>query len=156
MFDENEKISEGTCFCVFNNGKVFTAAHVVTGRYPICQRDVRDPNVKYFVKFPGIPCLEYKVDFYGAKPFNTVFPSIKTSTIGSSFFDWDGGHPKRIVYFMRLIGYTDINLMEQDKRRSVVELYKNMPIWPARNSIKVSGNVILVKLGGIAGRMHQL
>lgn len=63
VFLDNEKISQGSCFCFLESGEVLTAAHVVTGRFPIRQEDVHDPNVKYFIKFPNIPVLEYIVSF---------------------------------------------------------------------------------------------
>lgn len=63
VFLDNEKISQGSCFCFHDSGQVLTAAHVVTGRFPIKHEDVHDPAVKYFIKFPNIPVLEYTVAF---------------------------------------------------------------------------------------------
>ena len=61
MFDDNEQISEGTGFAISQDGAVFTAAHVVTGRMPIRESDYNDPAVRIFAKFPGVPLLEYRV-----------------------------------------------------------------------------------------------
>ncbi|WP_206745123.1 S1 family peptidase, partial [Vibrio vulnificus] len=63
VFLGEEKISQGSCFCFLDSGEVLTAAHVVTGRFPIQQDDVNDPEAKYFVKFANVPVLEYKVKF---------------------------------------------------------------------------------------------
>lgn len=62
---DEEIISTGTCFAFLPGGEVLTAAHVVTGRLPIRQDDYTDPNCKIFVKFDGIPVLEYGVSLCG-------------------------------------------------------------------------------------------
>lgn len=63
VFLDDEKISQGSCFCFLDTGDVITAAHVITGRTPIKQEDVQDPSAQYFIKFPNIPLLEYTVGF---------------------------------------------------------------------------------------------
>lgn len=63
IFLDDEKVSQGSCFCFLDDGSVLTAAHVVTGRFPIKPEDVHDPKIKCFIKFPNIPVLEYKVAF---------------------------------------------------------------------------------------------
>lgn len=57
----DEKISEGTGFSIRPDGQVVTAAHVVTGRWPIRAADYTDPNARIYVKFAGIPLMEYRV-----------------------------------------------------------------------------------------------
>lgn len=61
VFLEGEKISEGSGFCFSHQGEVLTAAHVITGRLPISEKDYSDPNQRIFCKFPGLPAREYKV-----------------------------------------------------------------------------------------------
>lgn len=61
VFLDDEKISQGSCFCTDASGAILTAAHVVTGRTPINQEDLKDPGLKYLVKFPNTPLLEYTV-----------------------------------------------------------------------------------------------
>lgn len=63
VFLGDERISEGTGFAYTNNGEVLTAAHVVTGRWPIKHEDYRDPNQRIFCKFPGLPVAEYQIFF---------------------------------------------------------------------------------------------
>lgn len=63
VFLGEERISSGTGFCFRADGQVITAAHVVTGRFPIRYEDYSDPNVRIYAKFKGIPVLEYKVGF---------------------------------------------------------------------------------------------
>lgn len=61
VFLGDEKISEGTGFSFLPTGEIITAAHVVTGRYPIRQGDADDPELKILAKFPTYPVVEYKV-----------------------------------------------------------------------------------------------
>jgi hypothetical protein len=61
VFVDGEKVSEGTGFSYTPQGEVLTAAHVVTGRWPIRHDDSKDPSQKIFCKFPGLPVLEYFV-----------------------------------------------------------------------------------------------
>lgn len=59
VFLEEEKISSGTGFAISSKGELLTAGHVVTGRLPIKNEDVRDHKVKVFAKCPGYPAREY-------------------------------------------------------------------------------------------------
>ncbi|MCA8275739.1 serine protease [Burkholderia sp. AU30280] len=61
VFLDDEKISEGTGYSFTTDGQVLTAAHVVTGRFPILLSDYTDPALKIFCKFPGLPVAEYVV-----------------------------------------------------------------------------------------------
>lgn len=64
VFDnEGTNISQGSCFCINDVGQVLTAAHVVTSRFPINQKDLEEPGIKYLISFPGIPVIEYTVRF---------------------------------------------------------------------------------------------
>ena len=63
VFHGDEKISEGTGFAFTDTGEVLTAAHVVTGRWPIRKSDYKDPQQRIYCKFPNIPVIEYRVFF---------------------------------------------------------------------------------------------
>jgi hypothetical protein len=63
VFLGDEKVSAGTGFAFTETGEVLTAAHVVTGRWPIQKVDYQDPSQRIFCKFPNAPFLEYKVVF---------------------------------------------------------------------------------------------
>ena len=60
-----EKVSEGTGFAYTGTGEVLTAAHVVTGRWPIRTMDYTDPEQVIYCKFAGAAVAEYKVFFCG-------------------------------------------------------------------------------------------
>lgn len=96
-----------------------------------------------------------KVDFHGAKPFSSVLPKPYSSTIGYSFFEWDGGNPVRIFYFMKLIGYDGLQLIGSEEREALQSVYAGMPVWPAADSVRRVGDTVLVKLGDEAGHKNE-
>jgi hypothetical protein len=63
VFVGDERISEGTGFAYTATGEVLTAAHVVTGRWPIRHEDYNDPAQRICCKFAGMPLAEYRVFF---------------------------------------------------------------------------------------------
>lgn len=65
VFLGEELLGEGTGFAISQDGAVFTAAHVVTCRMPIRESDYKDPAIKIYAKFPGVPVLEYNVSICG-------------------------------------------------------------------------------------------
>jgi hypothetical protein len=93
------------------------------------------------------PC---KIDFYGAKPFAAPFKRA-CATGGSSFFEWDGGNPERMIDYMRLIGFTNLVLPTAAERPALVPVFQTMPVWPAEGSVRLANGTILVKLGAELG-----
>ena len=88
----------------------------------------------------------YPVDFFGAKHFDTIYPRPFSSTAGFSFFEWGGGDGLRITNYMRLVGYSNLQPVQPDQRQSDRAVFAQMPVWPARDSVRAVGNVTLVKL----------
>lgn len=98
----------------------------------------------------------YPVDFFGAKSINMKrYPSASTSTLGRTFFDWDGGNSQRIVAYMTLLGYDNLALVSADRRLRLTPEFEGMPAWPAAGSVKVVDGVTLVKLGMDADPSHE-
>jgi hypothetical protein len=63
VFVGGELVSEGTGFAFTETGEVLTAAHVVTGHWPIRHKDYNDPEQVIYCKFPGLPLAAYGVVF---------------------------------------------------------------------------------------------
>ena len=88
----------------------------------------------------------YTVDLFGASHFDTIYPRPFSSTAGFSFFEWDDGNASRILSYMRMIGYTDLQAASPEQRQRDAAAFAAMPIWPARDSVRLVGDVTLVKL----------
>lgn len=61
VYLDGECISEGSGFAISEDGAVLTAAHVLTARTPILERDYTDPGMRIVVKFANIDAIEYSV-----------------------------------------------------------------------------------------------
>lgn len=95
------------------------------------------------------------VEFFGAKSFVSPYPKVASSTAGYSFFEWDGGNPYRILSFLRLMGHADLTAIDVDTRIRLLPEFETMPVWPQEGSVKLSGGVVLVKMGDEAGSVHK-
>ena len=94
----------------------------------------------------------YKVNFVGALPFETIYPSVNSSTVGKSFFEWDGGNPKRILAFMKILGYSNLTMANTEETAGHALEFVRMPLWPAKGSVRLVGDVTLIRLGEWPGR----
>ncbi|MBM0107128.1 trypsin-like peptidase domain-containing protein [Steroidobacter sp. S1-65] len=65
VWEAGERVSQGTGFCFRADGQIITAAHVVTGRFPIRESDYTGPDTKILVKLVGQATAEYRVGFCG-------------------------------------------------------------------------------------------
>lgn len=91
------------------------------------------------------------VDFFGSLQPPQLYPIIPSSTAGASFFSWDGGNPWRMLTYMKMLGFSDLNLPSVETRHALKGEYAEMPKWPAPGSVRKVGDIILVKLGDQPG-----
>jgi hypothetical protein len=82
---------------------------------------------------------------YFERPETPITPKIET--FGTSFFEWDQGNIYRIVYFLKLIGYHDLQAMPPDRRGELIQIGRAMPTWPDTGSIVVLADSVLLKFG---------
>jgi hypothetical protein len=94
-----------------------------------------------------------RVHFSGMQPFgegyvflNRHYPIENSTTTGASFFAWDGGNFWRIVGYMNLLGYTDLQPFDPQPQEAVRAAYASMPSWPAPGSVTHFEGGFLVKL----------
>jgi len=97
----------------------------------------------------------YRIDFYGAHEFHAIYRETDGSTWSASFFEWDGGNPRRIVDFMKIIGYSNFVQVDPMTREALLPIMEEMPIWPAAGSVRVVDGSILVRLGQKPGIRHK-
>lgn len=87
----------------------------------------------------------YPVAFYGPKFVELPYPKVLSSTISESFFSWDYGSATRMVSYMKLIGFNNLEVAANSD--DFISYFKDMPNWPAAGSVKVVSDVTLIKLG---------
>lgn len=66
-------------------------------------------------------------------------------TFGASFLEWDQGKVYRIVYFLNLLGYNDLQAMPPDKSGDFGQIGNAMPAWPEIGSIVVVDDSVFLK-----------
>ncbi|MBZ9845493.1 glucosyltransferase domain-containing protein [Mesorhizobium sp. CA5] len=89
----------------------------------------------------------YKIDIYGGKQFKPIYYPGRGSTASNSFFGLAGGQTDRIVNYMYLIGFTNLEEVSQEERTRLIGNYADMPIWPQPKSVRFIDGTILVRLG---------
>ncbi|MBY0376934.1 MAG: glucosyltransferase domain-containing protein, partial [Gammaproteobacteria bacterium] len=95
------------------------------------------------------PC---KVDVFGLYHITTPYPVAWSSTMGASFFEWDGGNIYRMLAFMHLLGYN--NLVAAPSQENT-PIFEKMPVWPAAGSVIKYKDTYLVKLNDNADPHHS-
>ena len=89
------------------------------------------------------------LDVYGKKSVINPFASMAkaySTTIGASFFEWDGGNIWRMAIFMKLLGLENIQPVDSEQRKRNTEAFKEMSVWPAKGAVQLIGDTFLVKL----------
>lgn len=89
----------------------------------------------------------HTMNIYGYKTIKTIYPIVPTSTINSSFFDWDAGNMSRIINFMRLIGYENLKMVDKNSIGLYDDYFNEMSSYPNESSVKYINGVYLIKLG---------
>lgn len=68
------------------------------------------------------------------------------STANGSFFNWDGGNTERIVAYLKTLGLANIHDSDPATRLQVKDQFKTMRPWPDPQSLRLRGDVLLLKL----------
>lgn len=96
------------------------------------------------------------VDVYGHLPFSSRYPAPETSTMSSSFFNWDQGNVYRMMEYMRLIGFTNVYATGNAARIPLTPHFDKMPVWPAEGSVRYQDGIYFVKLSETPDPTHAL
>lgn len=67
-------------------------------------------------------------------------------TIGTSFFEWDGGNPGRSAVFIRTVTGRDLRPVAPELAARVAAESVFMPVWPAEGGLRVEGDTAVLKL----------
>ncbi|MFM7269570.1 MAG: glucosyltransferase domain-containing protein [Cyanobium sp.] len=87
----------------------------------------------------------YEFASMGALQRINPYPTAMYSTAGSSFFNWDGGSPGRIVAWLKAMGINTIKPATAAHYSKYKQVLLAMPTWPTPGSIDIVENTILVK-----------
>ncbi|WP_085710796.1 MULTISPECIES: glucosyltransferase domain-containing protein [unclassified Pseudomonas] len=94
------------------------------------------------------------LDIYGRLPFKSHYPAPLTSTMSASFFDWDDGNLNRMVTYMQLIGFNNVEELDMESRISLTPQFEDMPIWPAKDSVQFKNGIYYIKLSKTPDPVH--
>lgn len=97
----------------------------------------------------GANLAEVPVVFVGKLGPDLPEDILRGEVTGHSFFDWDAdwyaGGNHRITGFANVMGIA-LKAAEEDTRRQAVEFAGNMEPWPHRDSVRMMGDTLVVKL----------
>jgi hypothetical protein len=97
-----------------------------------------------------------RAEFAGARamPPSPSLPRVGSSTLGASFFEWDGGNPWRIAAFMRSLGFI-VTIVTPAERAALHSRIAAMPSWPDRAAVQDIDGVLVVKLSDYTPMQRQ-
>lgn len=92
---------------------------------------------------------QYKLVVYGGAQPKSNYPVPPWSTIGGSFFGWNGGDTTRIVPYLDLLGFDNFHPTDIATLAKYLPQMEAMPVFPAAGSAKIDdeNQVVMVRLG---------
>jgi hypothetical protein len=139
----------------FSITRLFYAAHLTWQADRDLANRILDRMYELDINYEGERPIP--VAIIGARGYASNQAFIKSEVFGFSFFEWEGGNPYRILYFMKLMGVQDFEVANAKQYRAAVEESEKMKKWPHKSSVLYTGDVIVVKLSDITGaRLAQL
>ncbi|MFT9325109.1 MAG: hypothetical protein ABF537_13370, partial [Acetobacter sp.] len=86
------------------------------------------------------------VFFYGGMAPYNVWRVQNGDVFGASFFEWDGGDNRRIRSFIKNSNIADLSLPSDEQKKTMIDVAKEYPSWPSRDSVQLIDGAVLVKL----------
>lgn len=71
----------------------------------------------------------------------------RAEVFGNSFYEHDGGNPRRLALYLRLHGVTDVGGVLLATRPDLMAAAEQMPAWPIEGSVNRINGVVIIKLG---------
>jgi hypothetical protein len=96
------------------------------------------------------------VDIYGTKRAELIYPNPYGGTMGASFFEfaWKADDISRMINFMKLMGYSNIQAVEREQRLLLTPVFEPMPAWPAPGCVQKIDGIYLIKLSDLPDPLH--
>lgn len=92
------------------------------------------------------PAKSYYLVMFGAYRFPTGGTLPDSTTVGGSFFGWDGGNPGRVSAYMSLFGYPGLKYPPQDVEARYLPEIGTMPVFPSPGSVVLADDSILLRM----------
>ncbi len=100
--------------------------------------------IMYDIERQGYDYHAKAVVFIGNREMDDI-PTLKSGSLGGSFFSWDGGNIGRIIDFMELEGYV-LHMPQPEQIESGLRQSETMKTWPQEGSIVETDDSIVVYL----------
>jgi hypothetical protein len=146
-----------TAYCVFqfitSTNHLFASSHLalqadrvlasqLIGRIADAQTEAGSQDLQYM-----------EIIGWYSRPPTELIPQIET--FGASFFGWPQGTSIRAISFLETLGFEKLQVLPIDKRGQMIDVVNLMPIWPEKGSVRVVGDVVLVKFGPYSDGQKQ-
>ncbi|MGH6824140.1 glucosyltransferase domain-containing protein [Methyloceanibacter sp.] len=106
--------------------------------------------------FPNESTFTIAVVGQGPTKRDTLIPEVPSSTLGASFFRWDGGSRGRVAAFLNFLSNATFNPATDKQMEKAFDDTSAMPSWPERGSIARFDGVVLIKLSEPTPRQIQI
>lgn len=145
------------CFCTLQ--QLFVVAHYNAASTFALERDKALAAAVYQALAAAKPDFSperaYEVEIFGSYRWRaSPYAAPLTGTTDASFFNWDNGNPGRMVSFMQLLGYGNLQPVSSARRQEYAERVAQMPSWPRAGCVAWVGETALIKLGDVPGLQY--
>ena len=92
----------------------------------------------------------------GPRKTDALIPKVPSSTLGASFFRWDGGSRGRVAAFLDFLSNSNFQAATDEQMEKAFEAATYIPSWPEKGSIvRLPDGVVLIKLSEPTKRQLQ-
>lgn len=102
------------------------------------------------------PDQRYPLVVMGEHDHEVAGPARRVEIFGTSFFSHDGGNPYRISAYLRLLGFQNLRGARLLEVRDSLPEIERLPAWPARGSVVMIKDAIVIKFGPISYAQRQV
>ena len=126
------------------NNKQYYAAHWALERDKVLATQILSRIGEMFPNGNDFP-----VALVGQGPTkrDALIPRVPSSTLGASFFRWDGGNRGRVAAFFDFLSNTNFQSATDEQMEKAHEAAASMPSWPEQGSIAgLADGTVVIKL----------
>lgn len=126
------------------NNKQYYAAHWALERDKVLAIQILSRIGEMFPKEDNVTIA---VVGQGPTKKDALIPKVPSSTLGASFFRWDGGNRGRVAALFDFLSSTNFHSATDDQMEKSFEAAASMPSWPEQGSIaRLADGTVVIKL----------